>query len=181
MSTKIAVIGSHSTGKTSLANKLLDYLSAKGADVAFIPEIVRECPFPVNEDTTIQAQEWVLRTQINREKALENHSFIVCDRSVLDNYMYLFRRLLNDHSELHSTMIEHLSTYDYLFLTRICEEKIPEDGFRSTNSMFREDIEVALLEKVNELKPMFAKNNVKFHSITSFDEIKAVVKNLVNP
>ncbi|MFH1607709.1 MAG: AAA family ATPase [archaeon] len=86
---KIAFIGTHGTGKTTLAHELTSKLKKKGSDVDFLGEIVRKCPFPINENTTKKSQIWIILNQIIKEMETEERcKVLVSDRSVLDGYCY---------------------------------------------------------------------------------------------
>ena len=80
---KIAFIGTHGIGKTTLAYELCNELKKQHLDVGFIDEIARRCPFPINEGTSLEAQTWILATTIGRELELNKiYPNIICDRSV---------------------------------------------------------------------------------------------------
>ncbi len=87
---KIAFLGSHGVGKTTLCYELAASLKRQDLSVDLVKEVARRCPLPINRDTTRDAQLWILHTQIAEEIALEPaYDAIVCDRAVLDNYAYL--------------------------------------------------------------------------------------------
>ena len=88
---KIAIIGTHCTGKTTMCKELMKYLKECGFKVNMIGEVVRDCPYPVNEGGGVKSQRWMINEQIKREKQNEDCDFLICDRSVLDNYIYLCR------------------------------------------------------------------------------------------
>lgn len=84
---KVAFIGTHGVGKTTLAYGLAMRLKELGANVGFLEEAARRCPLPINEQTNLEAQTWILMETIRREIELDNvYTEIVCDRSVIDNY-----------------------------------------------------------------------------------------------
>ncbi len=87
---KIAFMGSHGVGKTTLCFELAACLKRLDLSVDLVKEIARRCPLPINRDTTRDAQQWILHTQIAEEIALaQGYEIIVCDRALLDNYAYL--------------------------------------------------------------------------------------------
>jgi len=48
--------------------------------------VARRCPLPINQQTTVRAQDWILLTQMALEiEAAATHEIVLCDRSVLDN------------------------------------------------------------------------------------------------
>ena len=45
---------------------------------------------PINEETSFEAQAWILHTQIAEELlAQSRYPVVLCDRAVVDNYAYL--------------------------------------------------------------------------------------------
>jgi hypothetical protein len=86
---KIALIGTHGVGKTTLAFELAARLKRLDRRVELVTEVARDCPLPINRETTIDAQRWILHTQCAREIAARKADVLLCDRSILDNYAYL--------------------------------------------------------------------------------------------
>ena len=90
---KIAFIGSHGVGKTTLCFDLASRLKRLDLGVDIVKEVARACPLPINEATTLEAQAWILHTQIAEEIAAANqYDAVICARSVLDNYAYMVQR-----------------------------------------------------------------------------------------
>ena len=87
---KIALIGSHGVGKTTLCFELAARLKRRNIDVEIVREVARRCPLPINQGTTVEAQQWILHGQMMMEiEAAAAHDAVLCDRSVLDNYCYM--------------------------------------------------------------------------------------------
>lgn len=175
---KIAFIGTHATGKTTLSHQLVVYLKSKGLNAGHVHEIVRDCPFPVNEEATLIAQKWVILNQIINEDKVKfkyNHKLLVCDRSVLDNYAYLYNTIKKHPPVLKSLTFDHLKTYDILFLTPINEKYLKDDGFRSVDKKFQLDIDNALRSMLKENSEFLKKNNVFVFEINNFEEVKEKV------
>ena len=87
---KIAFIGTHGVGKTTLCYDLGAILKKRGLHVDLVKEVARLSPLPINRKTSLDAQMWILATQIAEEiRSAAHHEVVVCDRSVLDNYAYL--------------------------------------------------------------------------------------------
>jgi predicted ATPase len=90
---KVAFIGTHGVGKTTLCFDLASRLKRLDLGVDIVKEVARTCPLPINQDTTVEAQAWILHTQIAQELvAAAQYPAVICDRSVLDNYAYLVHR-----------------------------------------------------------------------------------------
>ena len=91
---RIAFVGTHGVGKTTLCFDLAAQLKRLDLGVDIVKEVARRCPLPINERTTYDAQAWILHTQIAEEIAASAaYEVVVCDRSVLDNYAYLVARV----------------------------------------------------------------------------------------
>ena len=147
---KIAFIGTHGVGKTTLAYELCNELKKQHLDVGFIDEIARRCPFPINEETSLEAQTWILTTTICRELELNKiYPNIICDRSVLDNYVYLFHKF-GHVPELHGLVRYWVQTYDLLFRVPLTREYLRPDGVRSIAFEFQETIDNKLVQLLRE-------------------------------
>jgi thymidylate kinase len=144
---KVAFIGTHGVGKTTLAYGLAMRLKQLGANVGFLEEVARRCPLPINEGTSLEAQTWILMETIRREIELESlYTEVVCDRSVIDNYCYL-EFSLGRREALFELVAHWAGTYDLLFKVPIRPEYLQQDGTRSTDLAFQRAID----EKLSEL------------------------------
>jgi nicotinamide riboside kinase len=138
---KIAVIGTHGTGKTTLCHDIVAALRHLGKDAQVMNEVARVCPFQVNEGASFEAQYWVLATQIKQELEYHDlHDIVLCDRGVVDNYMYLLRKFPDKAAFLTPLVVEHCRSYDLIIKT-VPDNAPVEDGFRSVDTGFQDDIE----------------------------------------
>lgn len=137
---KIALLGSHGVGKTTLCFDLAARLKRLDQDVDIVREVARRCPLPLNQQTTLAAQRWILHQQIADEIGAEAHaSVVLCDRSILDNYAYLTARF-GAQPELEALVAEWVKTYDGLFKVPILQA--PRfDGTRDTSEDFQAEID----------------------------------------
>jgi thymidylate kinase len=140
---KVAFIGTHGVGKTTLCYDLAAGLKKRDLTVELVREVARECPLPINRDTTVKAQAWILHTQIAWELVAESKADVVCcDRAVLDNFCYLKRAATGDPQVdvLESLVKAWTSTYDVLFRVPIVGD--PRfDGVRDTDLLFQREID----------------------------------------
>jgi thymidylate kinase len=137
---KIALIGSHGTGKTTLCFDLAARLQRLDLSVEIVKEVARRCPLPLNRDTTLDAQRWILHQQIADElDATSRFEAVVCDRSVLDNYAYLVERQ-GGRDELEALVADWLRTYDGLFKVPILQAP-RYDGTRDLSEEFQARID----------------------------------------
>src|ERR1017187_10110119 len=89
---KIAFIGTHGVGKTTLCYDLAAALKKRDLTVELVREVAREGPLPINQETTLKAQAWILHTQIAWELQAEAKADVVfCARPALDISHYMRR------------------------------------------------------------------------------------------
>lgn len=147
---KIAFIGTHGVGKTTLCYDLAAHLKRLDFSVDLVKEVARECPLPINRDTTLEAQSWILHTQIAREiAAADRYRAVICDRSVLDNYAYLVHQV--GRVAVMEPVIAHwLMTYTLLVKVPVWEP--PRfDGTRDLSETFQAEID----RTINDLVASF--------------------------
>ena len=140
---KIALIGSHGVGKTTLCFELAAALKRRNTDLEMVREVARRCPLPINQETTIAAQEWILHTQIAWEiEAATSHETVLCDRSVLDNCCYLVHA--GGTLRAWEALLDHwMPTYDLLVHVPVLERP-SFDGVRAVDPAFQEQIDILL-------------------------------------
>jgi len=137
---EIGLIGSHGTGKTTLCFALAARLQRLDLSVEIVKEVARRCPLPLNRDTTIDAQRWILHQQIADELHAAGHfEAVVCDRSVLDNYAYLVESQ-GPRGELEALVADWLRTYDGLFKVPVLNAP-RYDGTRDLSEEFQARID----------------------------------------
>src|SRR5262245_31527471 len=144
---KIAFIGTHGVGKTTLCYGLAARLKARDVVLEIVHEVARRCPLPINERTSLAAQSWILHTQISDELiASARHPVVICDRSVLDNYVHLLPA--GRRAPAIDVLIEWwLSTYSRLIYVPIVSAPLA-DGMRSTDVAFQQAVDERLLEEL---------------------------------
>lgn len=145
---KIAFVGSHGVGKTTLCYGLAARLKARDIVLGVVEEVARRSPLPINRDTTLDAQTWILHTQIADELVAANrHDVIICDRSVLDNYVYLLLAA-GRQSILEGLIDGWMRTYDLLVHVPIVGDP-QADGMRSTDPVFQQSVDARLLQEID--------------------------------
>ncbi len=135
-SAKIAFIGTHGVGKTTLCYGLAAKLKSKDVVLEVVHEVARRCPLPINEATSVAAQSWILHTQIAEELvAAARHPVVVCDRSALDNYVYL---LLSQGAQpdLDRLVDSWMQTYELLIFVPVVGAP-SADGVRALDPAFQ--------------------------------------------
>ena len=141
---KVALVGTHGVGKTTIAYELGGVIKRRGKTVELLTEIARECPFALNDRASREAHQWIIARQIQLEieKSLRA-DFLICDRSVLDNFAYyerLYQTTGQQAEALGAYCRAWMTTYDLLVRLPITE-RLTDDGFRSTNLNFQLDID----------------------------------------
>lgn len=137
---KVAFVGTHGVGKTTLCFDLAAQLKRLDLGVDLVKEAARRCPLPINEGTTPDAQAWILHTQMAEEiAAAAMYEVVICDRSVLDNYAYLVARV-GRRAELDPMVQQWITTYDALFKVPILSAP-SFDGTRAVSPSFQVEID----------------------------------------
>ncbi len=146
---KVAFIGSHGVGKTTLCFELAAALKRLDLSVDLVKEVARGCPLPINRDTTADAQNWILHTQVAREiELMGQYDVIVCDRAVLDNYSYMVHAE-GRRPELEPFIRHWMATYDLLVKVPIITPP-SFDGTRDTSVDFQQGIDRLIDELLAE-------------------------------
>lgn len=144
---KIAFVGTHGVGKTTLCFDLAAHLKRLDLAVDLVKEVARRCPLPINEETTLDAQTWILHSQVAEEIAvMAMHEVVVCDRSVLDNYAYLVARV-GRRPELDALVGAWIKGYDALFKVPVIQPP-SFDGKRAVSRTFQLEIDQTIDELV---------------------------------
>ncbi|HEY3173121.1 MAG TPA: ATP-binding protein [Thermoanaerobaculia bacterium] len=136
---KFAFIGTHGVGKTTLCFELAALLKKRDRVVEMVHEVARFCPLPINRDTTIDAQSWILHTEIASELAAAHKAeIVICDRSVLDNFCYL---LAAGRAPVLEPLVKWW-TATYQLLIKVPIVSPPGfDGLRDTDTAFQRAID----------------------------------------
>lgn len=122
---KIAVSGSHSTGKTTYLRMLHDYLLHQQVSVKIIANDATACPLPIKRNQTFLSTMWLIANCIKNEVEAHNGcDVLLVDRPVIDAWGYyktstMFR--LNSDEELVGMGIvaSWMKTYDHVLTSRI--------------------------------------------------------------
>jgi len=148
---KIAFIGTHGVGKTTLCYDLAGALKRQGLHVDVVKEVARQSPLPINRQTSMDAQTWILMTQVAEEiRSGAYHPLVVCDRSALDNYAYMV--LACGRQKPFERFVAHwMKTYDLLFKVPMSGAP-PADGVRDTDEFFMAAIDQLVGQLLAEMK-----------------------------
>lgn len=150
---RIGISGAQSTGKTTLLNALRSEPFLKSYDVC--NEVTRKVAsygLPINESGTDATQQLIMNQHIVN---LFMHDKMITDRTSLDGYVYTC--YLREHSKVNretlsyarEVMLKTLPCYDILFYIAP-EFDVEDDGIRSTNLVFRDQIVNLFNETINK-------------------------------
>ena len=146
---KLAFVGTHGVGKTTLCFDLASQLKRLDLGVEIVKEVARRCPLPINEDTTLDAQAWILHTQIAEElEASARYEAVICDRSVLDNYAYLVARV-GRRPDLDQLVESWIRGYSALFKVPVLNAP-SFDGMRAVSQSFQVEIDSTIDRLLHE-------------------------------
>jgi len=154
---KIGLLGTHGTGKTTLSHDIAKEFKKRKYTVRVIGEIAtvaKERGFFIDQNTTLEAQGWILLRQCAAELEAEIHGYkiAICDRTVYDNNKYLCRAAGENH---HYTrlMQGHAQTHPYqgLYYLPLTFELDPEK--RDSDPQFQQDMDRLILRYIAEYLP----------------------------
>jgi hypothetical protein len=157
MATKLAIAGTHSTGKTSLLQGVESALQARGYTVARVSDLAVEARshgFPILRQHTFASTLWIIARGITLELEAElNADVVLVDRPVPDAMGYLFAALKHrnthlmppEESYLRALVKHHAVTYGRIFKTTIDPGKsIDANKVRDMDPHFRSEVDEAL-------------------------------------
>lgn len=140
---KMGIMGSHGTGKTTLAYEMAKNLQDTGIRTGVVTGVARSCPWSINKDTTEEAQRWIYHRHMQMElEAVGTYEAVFCDRTVLDSLVYSrvaeLKNLVEDYLP---AALNWLATYDQLFWMRPREGWLVDDGTRDVESGFQGEVD----------------------------------------
>ena len=143
----ISFTGAQSTGKTTLLNLIRD----KNYDFNYVDEVTRrikrEYNLTINESGGDITQSMIMADHIANVYRKGDHDVTVLDRCAVDGVVYTqwlynngqVEKATLDHAKLIFEML--IEEYDAIFITSPVDVELVDDGERSTNIEFREDIQ----------------------------------------
>jgi thymidylate kinase len=148
---KLAFIGTHGVGKTTLCYDLASALKRQGLNIDMVKEVARLSPLPINRKTSLEAQLWILASQVAEEiRSSAHHEVVICDRSVLDNYAYM-TFACGRQKPIERFVDYWMKSYDLLFKVPI-SGRAAADGVRDTDEFFMRAIDQLVDTLLNEKK-----------------------------
>lgn len=143
--------GAQSTGKSTLLDMCMDTLLVKSEDWLFIPEVTRlikrQYGVDINEQGIDDTQLLILNQHlINTVQYNRGEHHYMMDRCIMDGYVYskylhTHGRITDDTMCIAECMYRRLlPSLDIIFYTHPVDVPIHDDGERSINPQFRDEI-----------------------------------------
>jgi nicotinamide riboside kinase len=180
---RVSFTGAQSTGKTTLLNKCKEIYK----DYKFVDEVTRYVrktyDVKINEIGGTETQLYILAEHIKNHLRTEEN--LMLDRCILDGYVYTKYQVLNNKvseqvlhafNGVYGVLMDKL---DYIFYTDPSDVKLVDDGERSVDFKFRDDI-IDIFESLITYK-MSPKNKEKIVRLSgSVDERMKIIKEYLN-
>ena len=142
----VSFTGAQSTGKTTLLNNLVE----KNPNVTFVEEVTRRVKrlydVPINEDGGDVTQFLIMADHVQNLFSKDKSDLTVFDRCAVDGVVYTRWLQLQGmvSAEVYSACCKIydaiIDQYDVIFYTDPADVKLVDDGERSVNVDFRNDI-----------------------------------------
>ena len=161
---KIAVAGTHSTGKTTFMRQLQEVLQSDGLTVEYVhdsAEDARNLGFPILTGHTFDSTAWMMAQAIRLETVASlTADAILIDRPVPDALGYLLAALKVTGRQIDAVRMERLlriceawvGEYDLIFVTEL-DRSIPIGPGRDDNEEFRIEAGEAVTRILRSLAP----------------------------
>ena len=145
----LSFTGAQSTGKTTLLNSLKDRHYAN-YEYKFVPEVTRkvqrEFNLPINEEGNLLTQTMIIAEHIRNVCTADPKVTNILDRCIVDGLVYT--TWLYRNNQVPYTIYQHCSDiydalinkYDIIFYTSAEGVPLEDDGERSVDKDFRQEI-----------------------------------------
>lgn len=145
---RIAITGTHSTGKSSFLDALQQRLGAVGLTSARVDDLARtarDVGFPILRDHTFASTLWIMSEGLRRElEVLLSAPIVLIDRPLIDALGYLNAALetrkdsiaASERAVLESLVAAYTPLYDVLIITEL-DTSIPLGPDRDDDEVFR--------------------------------------------
>lgn len=175
--TRIAIIGTHGIGKTTLSYILAAQAKLSGASVKIVQEVARSCPYPLNAGMTLDSCLWIYHEHVKKEMdAILKNSVVICDRSAIDSFIYAQAQgCVTDDNPLYKNSYEAaqawMKTYTKIIYVMRSSSLIQDDGVRATDLEFQQRVEKKfeewLLPRQKQLPVTFMTSEEIFQQVPS--------------
>ncbi|NCP23882.1 MAG: AAA family ATPase [Erythrobacter sp.] len=175
---RIAVAGTHSTGKTTFMNALREEFEKRGLTVEYVHDSAaeaRDTGFPILSGHTFESTAWLMARamQLEMEATLKSQIILV-DRPVHDALGYLLAALAHTDRDITEEKMARLDgvcdawkgEYDLVFMT-VMDPAVPVGEGRDDNAVFRALAGQKVAEVVNRFLPnrLLLKNGERHEAV----------------
>ena len=147
---KIAITGTHSTGKTTYINDFLKKWKMYETPNDSYRDLIKNNNIPHSKNGTEESQKQILNYLVDQAIELTKKDFVITDRCVLDNLAYTSWLNINGKisdkflEETRTIVKETLKFYDIIFfvpLTKVAEVPLEDNELREVDPVYREEID----------------------------------------
>lgn len=170
---KIAIIGAQGVGKTTLAKQINQHYP----DFKILPEAARlavEAGYKLDHTATTETELWLIAKQIELES---EENMWVADRCCIDLFAYILHLFSKESSLIEfatKTLVPRFREYDLVLYLPSGEFVIEDDGIRTTDLKFQQDID-------ERIRDILEKHKISFLKIVGSPEERLIrVKDLLN-
>ncbi len=136
--TRIALLGAESTGKTALAEGIAAHFKAQGLDVVLVPEVLREWCDAAGRTPRPEEQLGIAQEQARRTTEAPPTALLVADTAPL--MVAVYSDLLFGDKSLYPMALEHQRLYDLTLLTGLDLPWVA-DGLQRDGAHVREPVD----------------------------------------
>lgn len=159
--TKIAITGTHSTGKSTFLNQLERRLTSTGYRVATVNNLAcsaQSLGFPILRNHTYESTLYIMAEVFRQEAHLSlSNDVILIDRPPTDAFAYLVAALhatdrtlpQSNLTELQCMALNHTRNYDHLLSTSL-DDDIPLGNGRDSDLEFRKLVATTIKSQLEE-------------------------------
>jgi thymidylate kinase len=172
---KIGFTGPQGSGKTTAAAETMADLRKKGYDAHMVTEVARSMPrgLSINKEATWQSQTWIFGRMICKELETKG-DIIICDRTLADVLAYTMRIDAAYAGTMRPFIHQYMKTYDLIFNLPARKEYLIDDGIRSTDHAFQQQIDTLLQQEFDRHK-----ETIHMYYITNHKErMRIILENL---
>lgn len=153
----VSFTGAQSTGKTTLLNHLVE----RNPDVTFVEEVTRRVKrlydVPINEDGGDVTQFLIMADHVQNLFSKDKSELTIFDRCAVDGVVYtrwlqlegmVSAEVYTACCKIYESIIDK---YDVIFYTDPADVELVDDGERSANKKFRDDIIKLFNDRLKQL------------------------------
>lgn len=152
---KIAVSGSHRTGKSTYLRIFYDYLLHNQISAKILANDATVCPLPIKKDQTFSSTMWLIANCIKNEvEAQYGCDVLLVDRPVIDAWGYyiasdMYKLNLEEENVAMGIVTSWMQTYKYIVISKIDNSYYKEDNTEDLE--YQQKIELSILSTYNLL------------------------------